>query len=111
MGADCYDNSAYSAREPDIAFRSDIGIVSDMSDLTHLVQPGRRLEVRVTPKASRNAVILDGDKLRVMVTTVPEGGKANAEVIRHLAKALGIAKSRLTLLRGGAGRDKLFQID
>lgn len=82
-----------------------------MIDLSFLVQPGRRLEVRVTPRASRNAVIWDGETLRVTVTTVPEGGKANADVIRHLAKALGIAKSRLTLLRGGSGRDKLFQID
>lgn len=82
-----------------------------MTDLTHLVQTGRRLEVRVTPRAARNAVIFEDGKLRVMVTTVPADGKANADVIRHLAKALGIAKSRLTLLRGGSGRDKLFQID
>ncbi|WP_294926775.1 DUF167 domain-containing protein [uncultured Paracoccus sp.] len=82
-----------------------------MTDLSHLAQPGRRLSVRVTPRASRNAVMLDGDLVRVMVTTVPEGGKANAEVQRHLSKALGIAKSRLTLLRGASGRDKLFQID
>lgn len=82
-----------------------------MTDLSHLVQPGQTISVRVTPRASRNSVTLDGDLLRVSVTTVPENGKANAEVIRHLAKALGIAKTRLVLLRGGTGRDKLFRID
>lgn len=82
-----------------------------MNDLSHLAEPGRVLSVRVTPKASRNAVLADGEVLRVLVTTVPEAGKANAAVIRQLAKALGIAKTRLTLLRGATGRDKLFRID
>lgn len=83
-----------------------------MSDLGHLAQPGRTLEVRVTPRASRNGVSCDeSGVIRVTTTTVPEGGKANAEVIKLLAKALGIAKSRLTLLRGASGRDKLFRID
>lgn len=82
-----------------------------MADLTHLVQPGRRLSVRVTPRASRNAVICEEGAIRVMVTAVPADGKANKEVIRLLAKALGIAKTRLTLLRGETGRDKTFRID
>lgn len=72
--------------------------------------PGTMLAVRVTPKASRNAVLRDGDDLRVTVTTVPEGGKANAAVIKLLAKALGIPKSRLELVRGETSRDKQFRI-
>lgn len=82
-----------------------------MADLSHMVQVGSTLAVRVTPRASRNAVLADGETLRVMVTTVPEGGRANEEVTRLLAKALGIAKSRLVLIRGGSGRDKVFRID
>jgi len=45
------------------------------------------------------------------VTVVPEGGKATAAVVTLLAKALGVAKSRLTLLRGATGRDKVFRLD
>lgn len=82
-----------------------------MTDLSHLVQPGARIAVRVTPRAARNAVTLDGPEIRITVTTLPEGGKANAAVAKLLAKSLGIARSRLTLLRGASGRDKLFQID
>ncbi|MDF3607427.1 DUF167 domain-containing protein [Paracoccus sp. DMF-8] len=82
-----------------------------MTDLSHLVQPGRTIAVRVTPRAARNSVTLDGEVVRVCVTTVPENGKANAEVVKHLAKALDIAKTRLVLLRGATGRDKLFRID
>ena len=82
-----------------------------MTDLSHLAVSGTTFTTRVTPKASRNAVSLDGEVIRVSVTTVPEGGKANEDVIRLLAKALGVAKSRLTLIRGATGRDKVFRID
>ena len=82
-----------------------------MTDLSHLAQPGTLIEVRVTPRASRNAVLLDDGAIRVTVTTVPEDGKANAAVIKLLAKALGVAKSRLVLVRGATSRDKLFRID
>ena len=82
-----------------------------MTDLSHLAQSGTEIAVRVTPRASRNAVLVDGDAIRVSVTTVPEDGKANAAVIKLLAKALGVAKSRLVLVRGASSRDKLFRID
>ena len=82
-----------------------------MTDLSHLAQPGTEIAVRVTPRAARNAVTLDGETIRVTVTVVPEDGKANAAVIKLLAKALGVAKSRLVLLRGASARDKTFRID
>jgi uncharacterized protein YggU (UPF0235/DUF167 family) len=82
-----------------------------MTDLRHLARPGAEIAVRVTPRASRNAVVLDGETIRVLVTVVPEDGKANAAVVKLLAKALGVAKSRLELLRGATSRDKLFRLD
>lgn len=75
-----------------------------------MVTSGAEIRVRVTPKASRNAVEAGEDGLRVYVTTVPEGGKANAAVQKLLAKSLGIAKSRLRLIRGETARDKVFTI-
>lgn len=82
-----------------------------MTDLRHLARPGAEIAVRVTPRASRNAVLLDGETIRVLVTVVPEDGKANAAVVKLLAKALGVAKTRLALLRGATSRDKLFRLD
>ena len=87
------------------------GFKGEMTDLSHLARPGAEIAVRVTPRASRNAVLLDGEAIRVTVTTVPEDGKANAAVVKLLAKALGVAKSRLVLVRGATSRDKLFRID
>ncbi|WP_132860334.1 DUF167 domain-containing protein [Shimia isoporae] len=71
---------------------------------------GTLIAVRVTPKASRNALVTQDGKLRVYVTTVPEGGKANAEVQKLVAKALGVSKSRLELVRGTTSRDKVFRV-
>ena len=45
------------------------------------------------------------------MTTVPEDGKANGAVVKLLAKALGVARTRLVLERGAGARDKLFRID
>jgi len=79
--------------------------------LAHLARSGAQFPVRVTPKASRNAVLAEAGGLRVYVTVVPEGGKANAAVAKLLAAALGVAKSRLVLVRGETSRDKLFRLD
>ncbi len=85
--------------------------MSKAADLRHLAAPGTRFEVRVTPKAAANRVILDeAGGIRVHVTTVPEGGKATAAVIALLAKAIGIPKTRLELVRGETARDKSFRV-
>lgn len=83
-----------------------------MTDLTHLNRPDAEISVRVTPKAGRNEISVDqGGMVRIHVTAAPEDGKANAAVTKLLAKALGLAKSRLTLIRGATSRDKVFRID
>lgn len=81
-----------------------------LPDLSALAQPGARLAVRATPKARRNA-IEEGDPLRIWVTAPPDNGRANEAIRKLLAKALGIAPSRLTLLRGQTSRDKLFAVE
>ncbi|SEM23169.1 hypothetical protein SAMN05443999_11628 [Roseovarius azorensis] len=82
----------------------------DIPDLSSLARPGTRIALRVTPRASRNRIVAEGDTLRVYVTTPPEDGKANAAVLKLLAKALGLPKSRLTLIHGQTSRDKVFQV-
>lgn len=81
-------------------------------DLSHLVQPGARIAVRVTPRGGRDALVLDeAGSIHVRVTAPPEDGRANAAVRKLLARVLGIAPSRLTLVGGATARDKLFRID
>lgn len=76
---------------------------------------GKTLQVRVTPKASSNRIKIEphenGEKvIRVYVTCVPEGGKANDQVIKLLSKALKIPKSSLSIQRGHKNRDKVICI-
>ena len=82
-----------------------------MSDeLSHLALEGAEIAVRVTPKASRDRIVVEEGQIRIYVTTIPEDGKANAAVQKLLAKALGLPKSRLSLIRGQTSRDKVFRV-
>lgn len=69
-----------------------------------------RLALRVTPGARVEGVELGTGVLLVKVRVKPEGGKANDAVLALVADALGLATSRLRMLRGATGRDKLVQI-
>lgn len=69
------------------------------------------LEVRVQPRAKRNSVeVVEGGKLKVYVTAPPESGKANDAVIALLSKHLKVSKSKIAIVRGHRGRDKVLQI-
>jgi len=69
------------------------------------------LRVRVQPKASRDEFCgLQGEALKVRITAPPVDGKANAHLIKFLAKQFGVAKSAVTLLSGETGRDKRLRI-
>ena len=69
-----------------------------------------RLTLRVTPGARVESVELGDRLVQIKVRAKPEGGKANDAVIDLLAQALGVAPSRLELLRGATGRDKQVRI-
>ncbi len=73
--------------------------------------PGAEFALRVIPRAGRNQISEENGMLRVQVTAVPEDGRANRAVQDLLAEALGVAKGRLTLIRGATSRDKLFRLD
>ena len=81
------------------------------SDLRSRAVPGAEIVVRVTPNAARAQVTLDGRRFVIRVTCVPEDGKANKAVTKLLARALGVAPSRLVLIRGMTWRDKVFKVE
>ena len=71
------------------------------------------LRIRLTPRGGRDAVTgvrADG-VLLVRVSAPPVDGKANAALCRLLAKALGVAPSRVTVVRGHGSRDKVVRVD
>jgi uncharacterized protein (TIGR00251 family) len=73
---------------------------------------GVTFDVLVTPRASREKVgpVHEG-RLKVAVTAPPVEGEANAAVCALLARALGVPKSRVTVLRGDTGRRKTVRVE
>ncbi len=70
---------------------------------------GTLLEVHAQPGASKTACRgLHGDRLKIAVSAPPVEGAANAALVEFLAKALGIPKSRVHLIRGDSARQKTF---
>jgi uncharacterized protein len=71
-----------------------------------------RLQVRVQPRARRDELAGERDgALLVRVTAPPVDGKANEAVRKLLAKRLGIAPGRVSVVRGASSRDKVVEID
>ena len=77
---------------------------------------GVTLRVRVTPKASRDAigpVVADGQGnavLKIAVTAAPEHGKANRAVARLLAAAWRLPGTSIEIVRGETSRTKTIRI-
>ena len=75
-------------------------------------RPMNNFPVKVQPKASRDQVVGYRDGvLQLRVTAPPDKGRANAAVVALLADALGVAKSRVRIVRGQSSRDKVLTVE
>lgn len=70
------------------------------------------IDISVIPKARHQRCMLDGrGNLRVYLTSVPEKGRANSELIEVLASALRLPKKAITIVFGETSRKKRISID
>ena len=75
-------------------------------------QTAASIKVKVHPRASSNQVVgYRGEVLHLRVTAPPVEGRANAAVVSLLAGVLGVAKSRVRVVRGHGSRDKLVAVE
>jgi uncharacterized protein YggU (UPF0235/DUF167 family) len=71
-----------------------------------------RLSVKVTPGASRDAVVgWLGDAVKVAVREPAERGRANAAVERLLATVLGLPAASVRVAAGGASPRKVVVVE
>jgi uncharacterized protein (TIGR00251 family) len=71
-----------------------------------------RLRLRVAPGAARSGIVgRHGDAWKVRVTSAPERGRANADLLRLLADALEVPKRSLALVSGHTSRDKVVELE
>ncbi len=73
---------------------------------------GSALALRVTPRASRNEIVgvLNDGTIKMHIATDPADEIVNPEVIAFLAEVLGVPKTRVEIVAGTAGRDKLISV-
>ena len=70
------------------------------------------LNVKVVPGARHDRVVgRYGEGIKLQVSAPPEGGKANAAVVRVLAEALGVKPSQVQVLRGHGNPRKIVAVD
>ncbi len=69
------------------------------------------LRVRVIPRARTNALTSDGTGgLRARLTAPPVEGAANRALIDLVARAFGVKRGDVEVVKGARGRDKMVAI-
>lgn len=78
----------------------------------HDGQKGAALAIRVTPRSSKNEIseIMSDGTVRIRITAAPVEGKANEALLSFLADVLDIPRSKIEIVAGETGRDKLVSI-
>jgi uncharacterized protein (TIGR00251 family) len=67
--------------------------------------------VRVVPRASRSEIVGEHDgALKVRIAAPPVDGAANEELVKVLAKTLGVAKSSVEIAGGETSKTKQIRI-
>jgi len=78
----------------------------------HNGKKGAALAVRVSSRARKNEIveILNDGTVKIRITASPSDKKANEILLEFLAEVLGIPASKLEIVAGTGGRDKLVSI-
>lgn len=70
------------------------------------------MAVRVFPRANRNEIvdILSDGTIKIQLTASPVEGQANAALLKFLAKVLEVPLTKLEVVAGVHGRNKLVSV-
>ena len=67
--------------------------------------------VRVIPRASKSALAGDMDgAVKIRIAAPPVDGEANDELIRFLAKLLGVGRQQVEIISGATSKNKIVRI-
>jgi len=81
-------------------------------DLKLFMQVGfMKLELKAIPSSEQQKIIIDKNNLvKVYLKSSPVDGKANRELVKFLAKKLGVPSQYIKIVRGTTSRKKLLEI-
>ena len=73
---------------------------------------GSALALRITPRADRNKVdgVLSDGTVKVQLAVDPDDKNLNSELLAFLAEVLGVPRTRVEVVAGENGRDKLMSV-
>jgi len=70
------------------------------------------INVKLKPRSSRCAIKVCGQKdVEVSVTSPPVDNRANEQLVEYLADVLNVAKTSLSIVKGGHSRNKVVSIE
>ncbi len=70
------------------------------------------LNVQIQPRASKDEWVgIHGDRIKVRITAPPVDGKANAHLLKFLAKIFSVPNKQVMLLSGQSSKTKRIRID
>lgn len=78
----------------------------------HDGRSGAALAVRVTPRASRNEIteIMPDGTVKVRLMAPLAEGEGNKALVQFLSEVLGVAPSKIDIISGTSGNDKLLSV-
>ena len=74
------------------------------------IRVAKRINVKVIPRASKNKIIEEPDRLKVYVTSPAVDGKANKAVIEAIAEHFKVKKRNIAIIFGETNREKVIEI-
>jgi uncharacterized protein YggU (UPF0235/DUF167 family) len=75
-----------------------------------------KLHIKVITKSSENKIVEDQEDLfgerflKIKTTAIPENGAANKAIIDILSDYLGVAKSRIFIVKGHKTTNKIVEV-
>jgi uncharacterized protein len=70
------------------------------------------LAIRVQPRARREQVVGERNGVvRVSIAAAPVDGQANAALCKLIAKRAGVARGRVSIVRGERSREKVVRVE
>ena len=77
-----------------------------IEDNITIKENGVLIKLRISPNASKNQIIFDGDIIKLKVTAQPIENKANKAVVEFLSKTFKIPKTSIEIVKGETSKDK-----
>jgi len=72
---------------------------------------GATFQVKVQPRAKKNAIIGElGEALKLALTAPPVEGRANQACVAFLAEVLNVPRSSVTIAAGESSRNKVIRV-